>query len=355
MSAEPEIEQLILDDDIEVVAAGSAEGETAWERGAIRAWVFDPDGIAEQRFSSVSDLDWDRENAVLWLDLDCYSEADLWKLSRQLELDDAGVRAALAPWQRPSVRGFANHALVNVSVLGVELEPLKVVANEVDCFIGKRFLLSAHGQPLTFLDTMVERAELMAADIASDPAFLLYIFLDELIDEFASAQEAISDVIERLENEALIASGDEFLGTLVAHKRFVYSISRFVGQHAFVFHGLLRADFAFVPSGRIERYFSELSDRFSTVATMMDDTRQAVLGTFDIYMSGVSHRTNRVVKTLTIISILVLPASALFGLFGTNFEHPRLYGPVGFIVMIVLLLVLTLGQLVVFRSRGWLS
>ena len=44
---------------------------------------------------------------------------------------------------------------------------------------------------------------------------------------------------------------------------------------------------------------------------MFDEIQQEMLGTFAIYLSSVSQRTNGIMKTLTIISILVLPAHAI--------------------------------------------
>ncbi len=72
----------------------------------------------------------------------------------------------------------------------------------VDCFIGDRFLLTAHGQALSFLGSRAERAARAPVEISRDPAYLRYIFLDELTGEFASVQETISTTTEHLENGA---------------------------------------------------------------------------------------------------------------------------------------------------------
>lgn len=350
-----EEDQTLTMEGVDVVVAGSAEHMATETQRSIRAWIFTKRGMTEEQFSSVSELQWDPKQGVLWLDLDTYTNDDLRELSEQLELDPSGIKAALAPWQRPSVEAFSNHAFINASVLGIDLDQCKVVANEIDCFIGDHFLLLAHNQSLPFLDRMLERAEITAHVIANDPAYLLYILLDELIDAFAAVAEDVDGVIEKLENEALTTGANNFLDTLVAHKRFVYAINRFVSQHSFVFHGLLRPDFPFVSGKNMEGYFAELNGRFATVAGIYDDARQEMLGTFDVYMSSVAHRTNGIVKTLTMISILVLPATAIFGFFGTNFIQLPFFGTIGFIVMFALLFALTAGQILVFRSRGWMS
>jgi magnesium transporter len=341
--------------DEEVVEVAGSADDTDAER-IIGAWIFTDGGVTARKFASIEELDWNPKKGVLWLDLCQYENEDLSAFARQLELDKAGVAAALAPWQRPAVDAFANHAFVNASVLRVDLDALWVSANEIDCFIGERFVLLAHNQPLPFFDNVLARAETTATIIAEDPAYLLYILLDELIDDFAAQAEALDEMIEELENEALTASaGNDFLNELVKHKRFVYAVHRVVSQHGFIFHGLLRPDFPFVSGKSMEGYFAELNERFCSVAASFADARQEIVGAFEIYMSSVAHRTNGIVKILTMISILVLPATAIFGFFGTNFVQLPFFGTVGFIVMFALLVILTVTQIMIFRRKGWMS
>jgi magnesium transporter len=54
----------------------------------------------------------------------------------------------------------------------------------------------------------------------------------------------------------------------------------------------------------------------------------------NLYMSLVQHRTNEVMKKLTVVSVIFLPLTFLCGVYGMNFEHlPELkwrYGYAGF-------------------------
>jgi magnesium transporter len=344
----------LVDEEVAEVA-GSAEDGSETER-VIRAWIFAGGNLTDREFSSVKELKWNPKDGVLWLDLCRYTDADLKDLAGQLELDQAGISAALAPWQRPAVEAFANHAFINASELRLDLDELHISANEIDCFLGDRFMLTAHNQELPFIDNVIARAGINVEMVTKDAAYLLYILLDELIDDFAANQEHLDAMIEEQENQALSGTaGQAFLDELVRRKRFVYAANRFVAEHGFIFHGLLRPDFPFVSGEAMEGYFAELSSRFAAVSTAYADARQEMLGTFEIYMSSVAHRTNGIMKTLTMISILVLPATAIFGFFGTNFVQLPFFGTAGFIAMFLLLVLLTAGQLMLFRTRGWLA
>ena len=48
-------------------------------------------------------------------------------------------------------------------------------------------------------------------------------------------------------------------------------------------------------------------------------------------MSLVSHRTNQVMKKLTVVSVIFLPLTFLCGVYGMNFEHvPELHWRYGY-------------------------
>jgi Mg2+ and Co2+ transporter CorA len=76
--------------------------------------------------------------------------------------------------------------------------------------------------------------------------------------------------------------------------------------------------------------------------------------TLRIYVSQVSHRTNNVMKTLRMVSTVLLPASLIVAFFGTSFEGLPLYQPDDFWAMIVVILLTFGAALMWFRRRGWI-
>jgi magnesium transporter len=61
-------------------------------------------------------------------------------------------------------------------------------------------------------------------------------------------------------------------------------------------------------------------------------------------------------KVLTIVSTILLPASVLFGFFGTNNLQaaPLLMGMGGFVIMLAMVALISAGSLLLFHRKGWL-
>jgi magnesium transporter len=102
-------------------------------------------------------------------------------------------------------------------------------------------------------------------------------------------------------------------------------------------------------------YWRDLYDHIIRALTTIENHRELLASTLEIYLSSVANRTNDVMKVLTVWATIALPLVVITGYFGMNFQHLPLlewrYGP----MMINLLVVaLPVGLLYFFRKRGWL-
>jgi magnesium transporter len=67
-------------------------------------------------------------------------------------------------------------------------------------------------------------------------------------------------------------------------------------------------------------------------------------------MSLVSHRTNEVMKRLTVVSVVFLPLTFLCGVYGMNFERlPELQWRFGYLYFWALVAAIVLGLLALMR------
>ena len=297
----------------------------------------------------------DDKNFV-WLDLSNYSEPTLRKVATLLQLHPLSLRAALSAWQRPRYDKFPNHFLITVTVahLNSTSSVQRVLAGELDLFVGDNFLVSVHKLPLPFMERIIERASQSPEAIKLDVAFMLYLVLDELLEYYEELSDHIEIENEKMEQRALKDTSDNFLADLLQYKRYVFALNRLADQHRKVFAALLRPDNSLAAAEGVGLYFHDLEAHFERLLDTLQPAKEAVNGAFDIYVSHVSHRTNQVIKTLTLVSTVLLPATLIISLFGTNIVGVNQSGLFDFALMI-LSIVITVGIILfVFRRRGWI-
>lgn len=327
-------------------AGGSSFEHTAW---LLRA----PEMPRQVAFGELPALLTDDKNLV-WIELCAYTESDMREVAKFLSLPGPAVEITLGEWRRPRLDVFDNVFFTTATVASLEPEQQRVEARQLALFVGRNLLITIHKQPLPFAEVVLARAS-SNRDLAHfDSTLMLYIVLDELLAYYELLLEQVQDDIERMEERALSDKHEDFLADLLAFKRYVFALGRLTEQHRNTFAAYLRAEFPFMSDDRIRAQYQALADRLERLIDNLEGTKASVNGAFDIYISHVSHRTNHVMKVLTIISAVLLPVSVIFGFFSTSIEGISFYQPWAMWVMIGLSVACSASALWFFRRSGWL-
>jgi magnesium transporter len=96
----------------------------------------------------------------------------------------------------------------------------------------------------------------------------------------------------------------------------------------------------------------DTAESYLFYADQLLDETQGLLGT---YLAVASHRTNEVMRVLTVFSAFFLPLTFIVGIYGMNFEHmPELGQRWGYPMVLVGMGMVSLVIMLWFRRRGWL-
>lgn len=295
------------------------------------------------------------DTRFVWVDLNAFHAQDLHSVASELALPAEAVKLTLAGRHRPRVVLYKGGCYVSVSVPRGDHGTKRILLNELDLFVGRNYLVSAHRHALPFADRALQRASLNPAMLKLDSAFLLYILVDELLANYEDLTEGIEEQIEQTEERALSDDSEAFLADLLALKQHVFAVYRLAGQHRSVIEGFLRPDFPLPGGAKIEPYFRDLDDHLGHLLDRLEATKESVNGAFDLYVSQISRRTNDIMKVLAIVSTVLLPTSVILSFFGTSLLPTPIETQAGFLVMIALIVVVTIGVLMLFRRWGWIG
>ncbi len=118
---------------------------------------------------------------------------------------------------------------------------------------------------------------------------------------------------------------------------------------------LLRDKSRFV-SDETRSYLRDTHDHFAQIMELVDSSREMALGLTEIYLSQVSHRTNEIMKVLTLMASIFIPLTFIAGIYGMNFESmPELQAARGYPMVLGAMLAVALAMVAYFWHRGWLG
>jgi magnesium transporter len=222
----------------------------------------------------------------------------------------------------------------------------------IDIIVAQNVVITSHAGTTSAFDHFLGQVRGDSELGALDAADFLTILVDSVLAGYMELVEAIGRRIDALDELALRASQSRaFLAEVVRLRRKVATLRRALAPHRWAFAPLARPDFELEGLGKP---WPGLIDRLDQTVESVENARELLIGVFDVYMATSAQRSNEVMKALTILSAILLPAVVLAGVMGMNFKIGFFDDPGNFWLAIGAMLVLAASVLVASRWRGWI-
>lgn len=291
------------------------------------------------------------DRRLLWIDLDARDEADLRRLGESLALDPRIVQHLRSDGQRPRLMRFADQLVLTIGALDGEGPDLG--RRELDLVLGRNIVTTVHDGPLAALAAFDEElhgdTRLGQLDAGAFTAGLV----DSVLNGYFREIEAIERDIDALDQVALRArGGDDFLTSVVALRRRIALVRRALSPNREALSPIGRPDFEV--HAELGQVWPGTLDRLERAIDAVENTRELLVGTVDIYLGRAAHRSNEVMKVLTIVSSVALPAIVLAGVMGMNFKIPFFDAPDNFFLVVGAMVATSLAIVSFARWRSWL-
>jgi magnesium transporter len=177
--------------------------------------------------------------------------------------------------------------------------------------------------------------------------------LDSILTAYFRQIESIEREIDRLDDIAVRRRADgSFLTAVLVIRRRIALLRRALAPNREALVPLERPDFGL--RSDLGVLWPGLVQRLERAIDGVENARELLVGSFDLYLGQASQRTNDVMKTLTIISAVALPAIVLAGVMGMNFKPAFFDEPANFFVVVGAMVALSILILAVARWRAWI-
>lgn len=294
---------------------------------------------------------------VTWLNVDGLGDAKLLEqLAGLFGIHPLSMEDVVHVHQRPKVENYDDYIFV-VSRMIEEVDPLST--DQTSLFIGKSFLLSFQERPGDCLDPVRERLRKKAGRIRqSGPDYLAYAILDATLDAYFPLVERYGDRLDELDDIVTDSPTPRVVSELHHLRGNLLQVRKTMWAQRDALNELIRNDCDLVHSDtRI--YLRDCVDHTAQILDVVETYREICADLRDYYLSKIGHRTNQVMKVLTIISTIFLPLSFIAGVYGMNFDTtqplnmPELRWAFGYPFALGLMSATTIGLLVYIYRRGW--
>ncbi|MBU2213240.1 magnesium transporter CorA, partial [Patescibacteria group bacterium] len=101
-------------------------------------------------------------------------------------------------------------------------------------------------------------------------------------------------------------------------------------------------------------YFDDILDAIERQWSMLDTAKEMIEALQDTHESWLTHKTNAVVRILTVFSVTMLPLTVITGFFGMNVTLPYQQHQQAFLWLMFGMITLLVGLIAYFAKKGWL-
>jgi len=334
----------------------------------VRIIEYDKETMADREVADVRELEetFDRRK-VTWINIDGLGDVEALKvLGERFNLHPLSLEDVLNTGQRPKIEHTSDYIFICVQMVYQDANQV-IHSEQVSLFFGRGFLITVQEEgEYDVFDPVRERIRSGRSTIRKSGAdYLAYALLDSIIDHFYPVLDDLGEKIEDLEDALLEKPSRGMIFTLHEYRRDLTQMRRLVWPMRDVVNGLLHDGSSFVATPT-KVFLRDCYDHTVQLMDLVESYKELAAGLTELYHSSVGMRTNEIMRVLTVITSIFIPLTFVVGVYGMNFapeaadgkklpfNMPELYSPYGYVGVMGVMLIIAIGQLILFRKMKWL-
>ncbi len=233
------------------------------------------------------------------------------------------------------------------------LEPA-LQTRPVAFFITERVLVTVQSGESRSIAMVRERLARRPSRQLTEPRALLHFIMNTMVDRVLSLREALLEQMDRHTAELLGGEKREDEWHALLNYRRQLRLLEILCEEQEGAILAWRDDNGEELSDTLRVRFTDLLEHVRRMSKFTQQQQHELDSLLQLHFSMVSHRTNAIVRTLTLLSAIFMPLSLIAGIYGMNFEHmPELHSHYGYFITIGGMAVLALMLLALFRLKRW--
>jgi magnesium transporter len=262
-----------------------------------------------------------RGDCWAWIDVTEPSQATLDSLTKTLKLHPLVAANIAERNQRAKVEQIDD--VFHIVMFALHLDE-GAEASEIDLVLAPKFLLTVHGT-----DWDPRAAPQLRQDphghLARGADYLLYTLCDWIVDGYFPVLDRLADDIDQLEDDVIAKASPATLHRLFDLKRELLALRRATSPAREIFNSLTNRDVGVIAADHLV-YFRDVYDHLIRVTDELDNYRELVSGTLDVYLSTINNNLSLIMKRLTGVTVILAGLGAWAGIFGMSEAGSALSG-----------------------------
>jgi magnesium transporter len=299
------------------------------------------------------------KSKVDWVNIFDASKKEVEYLRKKYHFEISHLQASTAKTtsQRPIIHSTDTYTFMILHFPVIKGD--KIVASEIDFYIGHGFLVTIHDRQIETLNTFFNTCKKNSNDLISyefeSSAVLLYEILERLIYESYQILDHNSIKIDKVEDIIYAEKHKSASSQILIMRRNILNLRKIIQNHKNILKKLTELKSSLVPRNTLKDYYFILIENSKRIWELTEIQKEIIDAMHDTNQSMLNYKISNVMKILTIFSVIVFPVTWIAALFGMNIAGgmPLINHPHGFWVLLGIMMLCSIIMIIYFRIKKW--
>lgn len=284
------------------------------------------------------------------------SDEDLEYLKTNFHFHPLDIEDCKSINQRPKIDAYDDYYFLILHFPHYDRWNKFLRTKEVKVFWGEDYIITigkSHWVVSSLFDNAKEMKDPYELLQAGTSDTLLYKIIERLMQETFALVNKMGIELELVNRELFDKKADKTIERISVTRRNMILLNTIFKPQIRVFQGF--------ESGRIEGfaenmedYWGNILDHYQKIWDMIEDYEEMIEGLSKTFDSMQTNRINEIMKTLTLISSILLPLTFLASLYGMNVSLPLEKKENAFIIIIFAMVVMSVFFIYFFKRKKWM-
>lgn len=318
---------------------------------------YDANQYQERIVQEVKPGEFKNEKGIIWINVEGLHDITLIEqIAHEFNLHPLTIEDILNVEQRAKVEEFDGYLFIALKVLQWDNKTNDFTIQQLSLILGEGFLLSFQELDTNLFDSIQTRlaktANQRLRTHGSD--YLAYRLIDTVIDEYFVVLERLGESIEKIEERIIASPTPQTIRIIYRLRRQLLFLRKAIWPMREAISHLLHVEDNFItPFTKV--YLRDVYDHSVQTIDTLETFRDMLASLLDMYLSSITNRMSEIMKTLTIITTIFIPITAIASIYGMNFQYlPGLHWYWGFMITLGVMVAIAIAMLIYFRRKKWI-